>query len=251
MESIAGAIQLLQMVGDKVGYGSASRETIAEALGYRTLNGTSRRKLAALSHYALLTRSGGTYRISDLGKQILMPRDDVEYKNAIATAAQQPAFYQTLIGRFEGHTLPTMLANILVREYGIVPRTSEEVARTFRESMEFAGLQRHGILTTERLPNSSGPSDSTLLIQSPTDNPSSTPVTKTDIGKDLLDGTNQTLRRQQYTIALDERGTLATVDLPIPLTRRDLTRIRAWVEYMLGVVNDQDGSCANSNDVHQ
>src|SRR5688572_21598112 len=78
-DTLGSAVQLLQLVRDRLGFSSASRESVAEALGYRTLNGTSRRKIAALSHFDLLSRTGAAYRISELGKQILIPRDDAEY----------------------------------------------------------------------------------------------------------------------------------------------------------------------------
>jgi hypothetical protein len=231
-ESLPAAIQLLQQVRDKLGFGTASRESVAEALGYRSLNGTSRRKIAALTHFELLDRNGAVYRISEIGKQILMPRDTTEYRSALGTAARKPAFYQKLATRFEGQAVPGLLTNILVREYGVLPQTSEEAARLFRESMEFAGLLRNGILLSEpeAISGSAAPNAGEMLALSPT----STGPTTQVLERKSSDG----IPRQRYTIPLDKAGSVAAVELPIPIRERDLKKILAWLNYMVTVLDD-------------
>jgi hypothetical protein len=239
-ETLPSAIQLLQLVRDRLGFSSASRESIAEALGYRTLNGTSRRKIAALSHFELLARTGAAYRISDLGKQILIPRDDAEHKQAVATAARKPAFYDKLFAKYEGQALPGMLPNILVREFGILPQSSDDVARTFRETQEFAGLLRNGILLSE--PEGTNSVDRNVVqpasVPAPGSNGEQLEVlggSRSQFQPIAGDGT----QRQQYTIPLDKRGTLASVELPVPVRERDLKKISAWLTYMTNVIGDE------------
>jgi len=238
-ETLAAAVQLLQLVRDRLGLSSASRESIAEALGYRTLNGTSRRKLAALSHYDLLTRNGGVYRISDLGKQILIPRNETEQRRALAVSARKPAFYQRLFERYAGQPIPSMLPNILVREFGIRPQSSEEVARTFRESQEYAGLLKNGILLTEL--------DSATVRATETVDPMSPPPVQQRVPADggaplstTVEAGHDGKQRQRYTIPLDKQGGLATVELPIPVRERDLKKVSAWVTYMETVIDDDE-----------
>ena len=241
-ESLPSAIQLLQQVRDRLGFGAASRETVAEALGYRTVNGTSRRKIAALSHFELLARNGSVYRISELGKQILVPRDEAEHRLALAMAARKPALYQKLVARYEGHPIPAMLPNILVREFGILPQTSEDVSRTFRETMEFAGLLRNGLLLTEAEFLAARTVDGQAHGMPPN------LTTTTEFGLDAREGDGRRSGAlaqgqrylQTYTIPLDSQGSLATVEMPIPLTERNLRKIGAWVTYMLSVVQDQE-----------
>jgi hypothetical protein len=239
-ETLASAIQLLHLVRDRLGFSSASRESVAEALGYRTLNGTSRRKIAALSHYELLVRTGAAYRISDLGKQILIPRDDNEHRQAIATAARKPSFYGKLFAKYEGQALPGMLSNILVREFGILPQSSDEVARTFRETQEFAGFLRNGILLSEPLP-------ATPNLEIGQAAEVTQPVVATRVGTEVRSDEKLSgellvpsgKRSQRYTIPLDKSGGLATVELPVPVRERDLTKVGAWLTYMATVIGDE------------
>lgn len=242
-ETLASAIQLLQLVRDRLGFSSASRESVAEALGYRTLNGTSRRKIAALSHFDLLTRTGAAYRISELGKQILIPRDDAEYRHALSIAARKPAFYQRLFAKYEGQALPGMLPNVLVREFGILPQSSEEVARTFRESQEYAGLLRNGILHPEpEIPGGRGTDvlEVTSSAATPASQGSSTPDGAATTPTQLETSTGDGRSRQRYTIPLDKRGTLAAVELPVPVRDRDLRKLSAWISYMRSVIEDEE-----------
>jgi hypothetical protein len=241
-ETLASAIQLLQLVRDRLGFSSASRESVAEALGYRTLNGTSRRKIAALSHFELLVRNGAAYRISDLGKQILIPRDDGEYKQAIAVVAKKPAFYGKLFAKYEGQALPGMLPNILVREFGILPQSSEEVARTFRETQEFAGLLRNGILLSEAEGAATGGGD---LAPSGTSLSASASVARQPLevrgeakSKGEINAGNGR-PFQRFSIPIDKQGTLASVELPVPVRERDLKKVSAWLAYMTNVIGDE------------
>jgi hypothetical protein len=238
-EALPNAIQLLQLVRDRLGFSSASRESVAEALGYRTLNGTSRRKIAALSHFELLVRTGAAYRISDLGKQILIPRDDAEYRQAVSTAARKPAFYAKLFAKYEGQALPGMLPNILVREFGILPQSSDEVARTFRETEEFAGLLRNGILLAE--PEGAGPGvgDLTQQATSPSASAGTTLIARDELKSHVEARAGDGRQRQRYTIPLDKGGTLATVELPVPVKERDLKKVSAWLAYMASVIDDE------------
>jgi hypothetical protein len=239
-ETLPSAIQLLQLVRDRLGFSSASRESIAEALGYRTLNGTSRRKIAALSHFELLARSGAAYRISDLGKQILIPRDDAEHKQAVAMAARKPAFYSKLFAKYEGQALPGMLPNILVREFGILPQSSEDVARTFRETQEFAGLLRNGILLSE--PEGAHAVDRDLAQPTSLSAGGANGVqveVQSESRPQFEPNAGDGRHRQRYTIPLDKRGTLASVELPVPVRERDLKKVSAWLTYMTNVIGDE------------
>jgi hypothetical protein len=156
-----GTHGLLEKVRTGVGLGAAKRELIAQALGYKSLSGHAARRLGSLSHYGLLERAGkGAARISALGKAILMPTSDSEKTQAIGVAARTPNLYSALLAKHTGHALPTMLTNLLSREHGVSPTGAEDAANTFRETMEFAGLLRNGVLVAEPQDSPSGESGS-------------------------------------------------------------------------------------------
>ncbi len=240
--NLGGAIELLSRVREGVGFGRASRETVAQALGYSSINGTSKRAIAALSHFGLMERSGSAALvISELGKRILVPRDQEERKSAIAEAAKQPALYQKLFDRFGGHGLPGLLPNMLVRDFGVLPTSSEDVARFFRESVEFAGLLRNGVLHSEldeSRPLTSSNSEDEDSSATPPDTVRQdervTPRPSENTG-----GVDLKVGSQRYTIPLDRHGRLATIDIPIPVSSSDLRRIGRWAEFMIDI-SDED-----------
>jgi hypothetical protein len=240
-------VALLRDVMQGVGYGGANREVVAKSLGYTSLNGKSNRAIAALIHFGLLEKSGNAaVRISDLGKQVLMPRDEREARAALVHAARNPSLYQRLFERFGGHGLPALLPNILVREYGVLPGSSDEVARIFRETVEYAGLLRNGVLHAE-LDDASRPKETEeeevgeqdaegvqprdinagdgVAGQNPLA-PSQPPDVRAAPRAPVPEGT------QRYTIPLDMHGRVATIDIPLPVAPSDMGRIKRWAEFM-------------------
>ena len=131
---------------ERLGKGPYSREAAAKALGYSGINGISAGRIAACVHYGLLTRSGSTYYISDLASRIINPTSESEKSLAIAEAFQVPALYSKLIQAYMNEALPTMLPNILARNYGIADKAASNAAQTFRESAEFAGMLQGGVI---------------------------------------------------------------------------------------------------------
>ncbi|HXB27468.1 MAG TPA: hypothetical protein VNV25_22250 [Gemmatimonadaceae bacterium] len=250
-DTLQEAETMLQHVREQVGFGPASREVLAEALGYRGISGTSGRKVAALSHYGLLERAGSGYRISDLGKQLLMPKEPSERGRALAVAARTPALYQRLWARYQGGPLPALLPNLLVREHGVNQRSADEVAKIFRETMQFAGLLRNGIMQDDAPDGHETASEPSARSQTqpvatwPDLQPRAGFVEEERlVAQSATDDRQQadSRRTQRYTVALDKAGRLAVIDLPLPLLHRDLQKILAWVDYMNTVVEDGDTS---------
>lgn len=232
-ETLETAVGLVRQVRENVGFGNASRETLANALGYPTLHGRSNRVIASLVHFGLLERTGpAIYRISELGKRLLMPRDDGEYKEALAEAVQRPGLYQKLFTRFGGEAVPTMLPNILAREFGVWPGSSEDVASIFRASAEYAELLRNGVLHTSRADIVSAPDEAPTEGRSP-----AVSIIGSAGLHSFLDGVSDSRR---YTIPLGTDGRQAVVELPIPVSQRDLRWITRWAEYMGELATDSD-----------
>lgn len=247
-DNLQSAIEALEKVKSGVGYSSASRDSIAEALGYKdAVGGAAGRRLGLLTHFGLLDRVGkGAMRISALGKSILMPTSEEERARAIAVAAKSPRLYSALIERHAGHGLPTLLANQLAREFGVHNSVAEAAARTFRESMEFAGLLRNGILHTslsevdsdeERSGTKPLNSRDDLVEKSPLGGPlgRSTPSSHATLPTPPTPpGTSG------FTIPLDNAGRMATIYVPLPLTARDIKKLAAWVSYMSSILEDEE-----------
>jgi hypothetical protein len=131
--------------------------------------------------------------------------------------------------------IPQLLPNILVHRYGVIASTSQDVATIFRQSMEYAGLLRHGVLhdSPETVgnspPASAKPVDPQQVDGQPT--PSvGLPETGTTSG--LM---------TDYRIPLTKRRS-AVLRLPLPLDESDVERIKRWLDLMADVITaEEDG----------
>lgn len=142
------AVSGIEKLYAQLGKGPYSREAAAKGLGYSGVSGASARAVAALGHYGFLVRSGNAaYAISDLAREILFPTDDTgtQKATAIARAAAEPALFSKLIKKFQGQALPVMLEDIITLE-GVHHKTSKEVATLFKDTLQFAGLLKNGIV---------------------------------------------------------------------------------------------------------
>jgi len=237
------ALELLDRMRREAGFGPMDRETMAHALGHSSLSGSANRRVAALNHFGLVERQkGGAYRISDLGKSLLMPVDAKERASALHQAVKEPTFYQELWERYSGQPLPGMLPNILSREFGVHPNSGEEVAQIFRSSAEYAGLLENGVLLDEprersersQEPEREGQTEKkeappTARLPSPQDGIPPLPVEE----------------GQTFPVAVDATGRIARVWLPVPFTKRDLDSIGRWLGYMKSMAEETPDTSGN------
>lgn len=239
-------LQMLEEVKRGVGMNGGQRETVAQALGHASLNGASTRKIASLVHFGLVERDGDRYRISKLGQRYLMPIDPHERTAAVAEAAKKPALFNEIGSAFDGQPLPTMLANVLAREYGITAQASSEVAGLFMEAAVFAGLLDAGGILRWSAPTSGLPN--VADTEEPKDS-AAKEVSAPDVGDNTAQQASQVTRSadssaragsEDYSIALDAKGRKAFINLPTPVTGRDLARLGAWVDYMKTVIQEPE-----------
>lgn len=147
--SLDEAIELAGTLRRQLGKGPYDRGSAAKAIGYSGVNGASAKKIAALSHFGLLTRSGNTYSQSVLADSILLSTSEQEKRNSIAQASKTPKLYKSLIEKYNGLGLPVLLENIIVREYKISEKVANQVAKDFKKSIEFSGLLQNGVVVKD------------------------------------------------------------------------------------------------------
>lgn len=141
------AVEWVEDISKKLGRGPYSREDAVVAMGYKGLSGASTRSVAALVHYGLLDRNGNAYSLSKLAEEIVHPTDETGSSKvtAILKAATNPRLFDSLVRKYQGQALPSLLANILRRE-GISNNYAEEVASIFKETLQFSGLLKNGVV---------------------------------------------------------------------------------------------------------
>jgi len=138
--SLEEALELTRQLRDKLGIGPHKRSAAAVGIGYSGVSGASAAKIAAMTHFGLLDRTGDTYTISDIAKRILFPISDEDRMMAIIEAARKPQLYSQLLEKYAGERIPSMLQNILHITYGVSVSAAPNAADIFIKSMRFARL---------------------------------------------------------------------------------------------------------------
>lgn len=229
------AIALLRQIRSSLGDGPFGRDGIADALGNQPKSGVLSTKIGTLTHFALLDRDGNVYRISPLGKRVLYPENDGDRTRAIADSAAAPSLYKELLAAFQGKALPTLFKNVLIQSYGVASGSANDVSECFRQSMEFAGLLRHGMLhETPLLPETDMREDEDVEEQE---------AQIAGRSESTRDSSRSILRSQDgapFSIPLS-KGRTASLSLPRPLEESDHSRLISWLELMKDVLLEQPG----------
>lgn len=230
-ESLKESISRVDIIRKSLGGGSLSRGDIADA--WKMADGTAIRKVAALVHYGLLSRDkdhAGLYRITLLANKILSPKSDEEKNASLIEAALSPKLFREIYGKYKGHQLPTLLSNILEREFDIMPNRSKSVTRVFRDVMKFVGL-----LEGEQL---LGPISASQDGQLDNDRPNGdaqdempgedSKIPRRQNPGDQTPGKESQIQTFQIMLSLTRTAILR---IPLPVTKDDLDAIESWVEY--------------------
>ena len=94
---------------------SASRDVIAQALGYTTFNGASKAVITALKHYGLLEPAGDGLRVSaDAIRVLELPQGDPEWTAALVRMVFAPSVFADLRSKY-GEPLPLSVRHALLR----------------------------------------------------------------------------------------------------------------------------------------
>jgi hypothetical protein len=140
---LEAAYELLSRQLGSLGTESLDRESLAKRLGYETGGGgVAARKIGALVQYGFLDRRSGRYSLNRKGRELQKIRHgSPKFRTAIQSALEHPALFRWIIDRYRRFgKVPENLAGVLVRDYKITARASEEAAKVFFRSARFAGF---------------------------------------------------------------------------------------------------------------
>jgi len=138
--SLPQAIARIEVIYKKEQTVPATRETIAEHLGYSGMNGASLKIISALGKYGLLEETKDKhFRVSHLAMAILHPADEREKTDALREAADGPILFQKLNAQFEGRRpSDTNLRSWLLRN-GFSASSVDSVITAYGETMDLVG----------------------------------------------------------------------------------------------------------------
>lgn len=232
------AVEFIRTIVEACGRGPFDRQSIAIALGHSSENGASNSKVGALTHFGLLERSGGAYRLSSIGFGIVFPTSEDESAACIAKAAIEPTVFAELYAEFAGKAIPRLLPNLMQRRFGLSSNASEAAVTVFHETLSFAGLLKNGIVLAE--PESEiTDSRSQVAGRHPLDDAEkhlASPAVASTIDKVVSRRVEQT---RIFPIPLS-RSRVANIELPGNLTAGDLERIHGWLRLMEDVLTEAE-----------
>lgn len=144
--TLSEAIQFSEKLTSAYPRSSFDRESAVKAMGYESVSGASSPKVAALVYYGLLEKKANTYKNSDLSQRILNFLTEKERQEAILEAVGRPKLFNALITEYAGRAIPSTLSSVLIRQHGISAKAADKVAQIFKDSADFAGIYKNGIL---------------------------------------------------------------------------------------------------------
>ena len=238
------AIAFLRQIRAALGDGPFGREGIADALNHQPKSGVLSTKVGTLTHFALLDRENNVYRVSPLGKRLLYPEHDGARNDAVAEAAAAPSLYKDLLVAFQGKAIPTLFKNVLIQSYGVASGSADDVAECFRQTMEFAGYLRHGVLHERPIQASNDSSDDDGGLEQDDESedapqsPDNSDMRKKSVKSSIDSSSNRTA--DSFSIPLS-KGRTASLGLPRPLNEADHQRLIAWLDLMKDVLIEGPG----------
>lgn len=227
------AIDLVNRILKAVGKANTSKVDIAKAAGYGSLNGKSKRVVAALGQYGLITGKGDDYKLSTLALDILFPENERSKRDNIAFALQSPVLFSQLIESYKGGSIPGLLPNILVSKYAINPKFGNEVAKIFISSLEFAGLVDEGgviIAQQHTDPGKAGDGDNIIEdIKEDNKKPSEKP---SDAFSQEVSAHSGKEAISKIEIVLRDGGVKAGIYVPHNLTQEEKNKLKSMIDLL-------------------
>jgi hypothetical protein len=138
------AVEMVRQVYAKEKRSASPGEIVVKALGYSSLSGNARVKIASLKQYGLLEgqeRKG--MRVSDLAMQILYPENSLQESDALKTAALTPPLFKSLLNE-KGGASDEAIVNYLVSRMSFSDIGAKQAVEAYRDTMQVSGLDTFG-----------------------------------------------------------------------------------------------------------
>lgn len=130
------AVRHIQQVWDKEKRTPLDMATLAKAMGYQSLSGPARTRVAALGKYGLIEKVGGNYRLSDLAVNILHGEPQ-QKKDALTAAASRPEMFRELYAS-HAEASDDSLKSFLITRKQFSEAGAKGFIKSFRDTMSLA-----------------------------------------------------------------------------------------------------------------
>ena len=133
--SLKTAIELTRKLYDNAKRTHVSEAVAASAMGYKSLNGTTRGHISALKKYGLVEDEGAGLQVSNLAMQILMhPEGSPDRQTAINVAAFIPEIFRE-IHRTHREASDSVLRPYLILSKQFSEGGADQFIQAFRDTM--------------------------------------------------------------------------------------------------------------------
>lgn len=130
------AVKAAQQIWDKERRTPVSMDVVGKAMGYNSISGNVRTKVASLRKYGLLDQNGGNFRLSDLAITILHGQPE-EKQQALSIAASRPESFRELFASHADASDDALRAHLLTKK-SFSPAGAKQFIKAFRETLSIA-----------------------------------------------------------------------------------------------------------------
>ena len=113
-------------------------DVLGKAMGYNSVSGPVRTKIAALRKYGLLDQNGGRYGLSDLAMKILHGQAE-DRAQALAIAAQRPELFKELYASHADGSDAALKSELVVHR-SFSEAGAKQFIKAFRDTLSIANL---------------------------------------------------------------------------------------------------------------
>jgi hypothetical protein len=139
--SLANAIELAEAVRDAGGANAdVPKSVIASHLNSSEISGGFLQRIGSARSFGLI-EGRGAYHLSEEAKRYFYPAHEADKERAQLVFLGSPVTFNEIIKRFDGSRLPapSMLANILHREFGVPESWKDRTASAFIKAAQMVG----------------------------------------------------------------------------------------------------------------
>jgi hypothetical protein len=141
---LAETVQMAKAIWDKENRTAVSPEVLVKALGYNSLSGIARVKLASLRKFGMLEPANGGLRISDLAMKVIHhPKGSAEHVEGLKEAALKPELYKELHGSHPNASDDALRSYLITRK-AFSEGGAGQFIEAFRETLRVANLNGSG-----------------------------------------------------------------------------------------------------------
>lgn len=235
------AIERIKQVYAAQHHYPATKEVVAQNLGYGGINGKSLALIGALKRYALLQADGENLRVTDDAISILnLPEDNPERAVALKRAAfASPVFAQLYETYGDKPLADAVLRHDLLKKK-FLQKAADEVIRIYRDNLELVTQQTPGYNADDSGGNGQKPEERPLMQPNPQGQaPPQSPIGSTPTDRQLP-ATGTKVHEFSFPLSL-QRDVKAVLFLyGDKIKRRDLEFLKRKVDDLLEGFEDEE-----------